>query len=247
MSRLAADIAGLVDEELRAFNVERVYATDRTVTRRLDRRSRAAAADDGVASRRHRCCARRSCSSRSGRARRKRHSRRKTKRQPRDVGRARGLRACAGAIDGARPRRVGRRSQPPAVQAAAEDRHDRRMLGARRDRKDARVDPRQVARQAEGLVKQAAAEAGQQIEPAAARLVAERAGTDIATLRGDVERLMLYAAGSRRSRCRTRREVVSAESSQDDWAVTNGHSAGAMPPRRCASWRCRWSRAACPT
>jgi DNA polymerase-3 subunit delta len=32
MSRLAGEIAGLVDEELRAFNVERVYATDRTVT-----------------------------------------------------------------------------------------------------------------------------------------------------------------------------------------------------------------------
>ena len=31
MSRLAGDIAGLVEEELRAFNVERVYATDRTV------------------------------------------------------------------------------------------------------------------------------------------------------------------------------------------------------------------------
>ena len=44
-------------------------------------------------------------------------------------------------------------------------------------------------------MKQAVAGAGQQIEPAAARLVAERAGTDIARLRGDVERLLLYAAG----------------------------------------------------
>ena len=61
--------------------------------------------------------------------------------------------------------------------------------------RDARVDLRQVARQAEQLVKQAVAGAGQQIEPAAARLVAERAGTDIARLRGDVERLLLYAAG----------------------------------------------------
>ena len=34
MSRLAADLSGLVEEELRAFNVERVYATDRTVTSR---------------------------------------------------------------------------------------------------------------------------------------------------------------------------------------------------------------------
>ena len=64
--------------------------------------------------------------------------------------------------------------------------------------KDARVDLRQVARQAEVLVKHAVTEAGQQIDPAAARLIAERAGTDISTLRGDVSRLLLYAAGKER-------------------------------------------------
>src|SRR6478672_2854245 len=32
MLRLAADIAGLVEDELRAFNLERMYATDRSVT-----------------------------------------------------------------------------------------------------------------------------------------------------------------------------------------------------------------------
>ena len=88
-----------------------------------------------------------------------------------------------------------------------------------------RPDPRQVARQAEVLVKQAATEAGRQIEPAAARLVAERAGTDIARLRGDVERLMLYSAGAAKISLADAREVVSAESSQDDWAVTNAISA----------------------
>ena len=30
MSRLAADLSGLVEDELRAFNVERIYATDKT-------------------------------------------------------------------------------------------------------------------------------------------------------------------------------------------------------------------------
>ena len=92
--------------------------------------------------------------------------------------------------------------------------------------RDARADPRQVARQAEVLVKQAATDAGQQIEPAAARLVAERAGTDIARLRGDVERLMLYSAGRPKISLADAREVVSAESSQDDWAVTNAISRG---------------------
>ena len=58
--------------------------------------------------------------------------------------------------------------------------------------RDGRVDLRDVARTAEQLVRQAAAGAGQQIEPAASRLIAERAGTDIGRLRGDVERLLLY-------------------------------------------------------
>ena len=70
--------------------------------------------------------------------------------------------------------------------------------------RDGRLDLREVARTAEHMVKQAVGDAGQQIEPAAARLVAERAGTDIARLRGDVERLLLYTAGSRRLRWTTR-------------------------------------------
>ena len=64
-------------------------------------------------------------------------------------------------------------------------------------------------------------DAGQQIEPAAARLVAERAGTDIARLRGDVERLLLYTAGSQKITLEDARQIVSAETAQDDWAVTN--------------------------
>jgi DNA polymerase-3 subunit delta len=89
-----------------------------------------------------------------------------------------------------------------------------------------RVDLRDAARQAEQLVKRAAADAGQQIEPSAARLIAERAGTDIATLRGDVERLLLYAAGKPKIELKDVREVVSAETAQDDWAVTNAIQRG---------------------
>lgn len=92
--------------------------------------------------------------------------------------------------------------------------------------KDGRVDLRQVARVAEQLVKQAVAEAGLQIEPAAARLVAERAGSDISTLRGDVDRLLLYAAGKKKIELKDVREVVSAETSQDDWAVNNAIQRG---------------------
>src|SRR4051812_4832293 len=92
--------------------------------------------------------------------------------------------------------------------------------------KDARVDLRQVARTAEALVRQAVADAGQQIEPAAARLVAERAGTDIATLRDDVERLLLYAAGKPKIDLKDAQEVVSAETAQDNWAVTTAIQRG---------------------
>ena len=87
--------------------------------------------------------------------------------------------------------------------------------------KDPRMDLRQVARTAEALVRQAVADAGQQIDPAAARLVAERAGTDIATLRGDLDRLLLYAAGKPKIDLKDAQEVVSAETAQDDWAVTS--------------------------
>ena len=87
--------------------------------------------------------------------------------------------------------------------------------------RDGRLDLREVARTAEQMVKQAVGNAGQQIEPAAARLVAERAGTDIARLRGDVERLLLYTAGSPKITLEDARQIVSAETAQDDWAVTN--------------------------
>ena len=87
--------------------------------------------------------------------------------------------------------------------------------------RDARVDLRDVARTAEQLVRQAAGNAGQQIEPAAAKLVAERAGTDISRLRGDVDRLLLYTSGTAKISLDDARQVVSAATAQDDWAVTN--------------------------
>jgi len=93
--------------------------------------------------------------------------------------------------------------------------------------KDSRAaDFRQAARVAEQLVRKAVAEAGQQIDPAAARLVAERAGVDIVRLRGDIERLMLYTVGKPKIALADAHEVVSAESAQDDWAVTSAIQQG---------------------
>ena len=82
-------------------------------------------------------------------------------------------------------------------------------------------DLHQAVRMAEQMVKKAVAEAGQVIEPAAARLLADRAGFDIVRLRGDIERLMLYAAGKPGITLADAREIVSAETAHDDWAVTN--------------------------
>jgi len=95
-----------------------------------------------------------------------------------------------------------------------------------RPSRDAKVDLRQVARTAEALVKQIVAGAGHQIDPAASRLIAERAGTDIATLRGDLDRLLLYAAGKPKIDLTDVQAVVSGETAQDDWAVTNAIQKG---------------------
>jgi DNA polymerase III subunit delta len=83
------------------------------------------------------------------------------------------------------------------------------------------VDFRATARKAEEMVRRAVAGSGQQIEPAAARLVAERAGVDIVRLRGDLDRLMLYTVGKPKITLADAQEIVSAETAQDDWAVTN--------------------------
>jgi len=88
------------------------------------------------------------------------------------------------------------------------------------------TDFRATARMAEQLVKKAVAEAGQQIDPAAARLIAERAGVDIVRLRGDIERLLLYAAGRPKITLADAQEVASPETAQDNWAVTNAIQQG---------------------
>lgn len=95
--------------------------------------------------------------------------------------------------------------------------------------KDVRVDRallQDAARKAEHLVRKAVAGTGQQIEPAASRLLAERAGLDIVRLRGDIERLLLFAADKPKITLADAQEVASPETAQDDWAVTNAIQQG---------------------
>jgi DNA polymerase-3 subunit delta len=222
MSGLAAEISSVVEDELRAFNVERIYATDRSATpaaivesARLfpmmsDRRVVVVLRAEKIL----------------------KPKRRGKADEPQDdepVG------ADSDALE-----LYAKAPEPQTVLVlvAADVDRTRRLYKALQKQativecwglkgsKDARVDLRQVARLAEQLVRQAVADRGQQIDAGAARLVAERAGADISRLRGDVDRLLLYAAGKSRISVADAQEVVSPESAQDDWAVTNAIQRG---------------------
>jgi DNA polymerase-3 subunit delta len=224
MTRLASDLTGLVEDELRAFNLERVYFGEKSVTAGSIVES--ARTLPMMGSRRVIVVLRA-------------EKLLKPKRRGKDT---------AGEDDDDSPSAASaevldayvKRPEPSTtlVFVAADVDRTRKLYKSLqktativecwglKGAKDAKVDLRQVARVAEQMVKQAVADAGLQIDPAAARLVAERAGTDIATLRGDVDRLLLYAAGTKKIELKDVHEVVSAETAQDDWAVTNAIQRG---------------------
>ena len=79
---------------------------------------------------------------------------------------------------------------------------------------------------AERWVRNRVAAAGVAIDPAGARLLAERCGTDVKRLRNDVERLLLYALGQKTIGIEDVREIVGPAALQDDWAMTNAIEAG---------------------
>jgi DNA polymerase-3 subunit delta len=225
MGRLAADVSAIVEDELRAFNLERLYATERSVSPAVivesartfpmlgDRRVVLVLRAEKIL---------------------------KPKRRGRAVEEeiTNDDEEPVGDVDVLEEYLKAPEPRTTLVFVAADVDRTRRLYKTLqkhativecwglRGAKDARLDLRQVARTAEALVRQAVADAGQQIEPAAARLVAERAGTDIATLRGDVDRLLLYAAGKSKIDLKDAQEVVSAETAQDDWAVTTAIQRG---------------------
>jgi len=222
MASLVGELSNLVEDELRAFNVERLYASDRATTPAAI--AEAARVLPMMSTRRVVVVLR---------AEKILKPKRKGKaEEPEDP-------ESAG-VDSDELERYLKAPAPETVLVfvAADVDRSRRLYKALQKQativecwglkgsKDARVDLRQVARQAEQLVRQAVADAGQQIDAGAARLVAERAGTDISRLRGDVDRLLLYAVGKPRITLADVQEVVSAEVAQDDWAVTNAIQRG---------------------
>src|SRR5438552_436612 len=74
---------------------------------------------------------------------------------------------------------------------------------------------------AERWVKNRAAAAGAAIDPAAATLLAQRAGPDVRRLRGEVDRLLLYALGQKTITLDDAKELAGPAALQDDWAMTN--------------------------
>jgi DNA polymerase-3 subunit delta len=82
------------------------------------------------------------------------------------------------------------------------------------------------AADAERWIRNRVAASGMAIAPAGARVLAERCGPDVKRLRNDVERLLLYAMGQKTIELADVREIVGPAALQDDWAMTNAIEAG---------------------
>jgi DNA polymerase-3 subunit delta len=225
IARLAADITSVVEDELRVFNVERMYAGEKTTT---------------AASIAHACRQLPMMGDRRVVVVVRAERLLKPKRRGKDEEVDAGSDAEAPSDMDALTEYVQAPSPTTTLVLAAADVDKTRKAGKAilkhatvvecwglKPGKEARgSDLHQAARVAEQMVKRAVAEAGQVIEPAAARLVADRAGFDIVRLRGDIERLMLYTTGKPGITLADAREIVSAETAQDDWAVTNAIQQG---------------------
>ena len=85
---------------------------------------------------------------------------------------------------------------------------------------------------AERWVRRRVSAAGRSIEPAAARLVAARAGPDLPRLRGEVERLLLFVGDAPTVGLDDARMVAGPAAAHDDWAaaraIERGQAAAAL-------------------
>jgi DNA polymerase-3 subunit delta len=79
---------------------------------------------------------------------------------------------------------------------------------------------------AERWVRARVTAAGMQIEPEGARLLAVRAGADVRRLRGEVDRLLLYALGQKVVTVDDARQVAGPAALLDDWAMATAIERG---------------------
>jgi DNA polymerase-3 subunit delta len=208
-AELAREFDALVDEELRAFNMERIHAGDLTTGDRI-----AASVDQLIAS-----------------------ARTLPLLSPRRVVvvlQAEGLlaprrdsEAATRAFD--RLEALLKQPEPQTIVVFVAGALDRRSRGAKLVAKQATVVECGVIEDradAERWVARRVSAAGAAIEPAGARLLADRAGTDVARLRNDVERLLLYALGQPAITVEDVKQIVGPAALQDDWGMTNAIEVG---------------------
>lgn len=82
-------------------------------------------------------------------------------------------------------------------------------------------------RQALAQIREAASAAGRQFEPAAAQLLVERSGSDITKLRADLDHVLLFTQGRRAiTRADVEAVVSDRETVQDPWAIVNAIERG---------------------
>jgi DNA polymerase-3 subunit delta len=83
-----------------------------------------------------------------------------------------------------------------------------------------------IARKAEAWVKQRVADLDRRIDADASRALAERAGADIGRLRADLDRVLLYAGDRKRLTREDVDAVVGVELSRHEWAVNEAIKRG---------------------
>lgn len=208
-SALVSELAGVVDEGLRAFNVERIYAGDMTTGDKLA---------TGIG---HVVAAARTLPMMAPRrivivlqAEVMLSPRRESEAA------ARALEALEALLQRPEPQTT------LVLVAGAIDRRSRIAKVLARQATVVECGVIEDVADAERWVRTRVAAAGAAIEPAAARLLAERSGADIKRLRGDVERLLLYAMGQATIRLADARQIAGPAALQDDWAMTNAIEAG---------------------
>ena len=208
-SALAARFADLVDEGLHAFNVERVHAADLTTGDRLA---------DGVASL---IAAARTLPMMAPR-RVVTVLQAETLLMPKRESEAanRALDQLEAFIKQPEPQTV------VVLVAATVDKRGRMYKLLQKHATIVECGVLQDLADAERWVRARVAAAGAEIDPTAARLVAQRAGIDVKRLRADVERLLLYALGQKTISADDVREVTGPAALQDDWAMTNAIESG---------------------
>jgi DNA polymerase-3 subunit delta len=107
------------------------------------------------------------------------------------------------------------------VTGAAADRRARAVSLIEKSAVVVDCDPLEDASDAGAWVRAEAAREGIRIEPAAVRLLAGLAGNDIGRLRAEFERALLFASGDGIITEAAVQEVAGAPTSRDPWAMTN--------------------------